>query len=282
MSAELGNIVFIIWRESVEALLVIGILEAWLSSRDPVTRRAGRRFLWSGVGAGILGAVALAWILMMFSDALPEEGQQIFQTAMVLVAAGLIVQMVLWMRRNGRTLKHDMETALSGAATEERWWGVFVLAMLAVLREGSETVVFLWGSLAGRPLDDLAAPTGAALVGFAAAVATFFLLQLGGRILSWRLFFRVTEVMLLCLAAALLVTGIGGLADLGWLPTFGRAWDTSRLLSDGGVFGGLLAALTGYRARPTVIEVVVFSLYWLTIARLIFWPRRGDATPRPA
>lgn len=276
MSAELGNIVFIIWRESVEALLVVGILEAWLSSRDEATRRAGRRFLWSGVAAGILGAFALAWILTVFDDALPEDGRQIFQTTMVLLAAGLIVQMVLWMRRNGRTLKRDMETALSGAATERRWWGVFTLAMLAVLREGSETVVFLWGSLAGRPLGALAAPGVAALVGFAAAVATFLLLQLGGRLLSWRLFFRVTEVMLLCLAAALLVTGVGGLADLGWLPTWGRAWDTSRLLPDSGLFGGLLAALTGYRARPTILEVVVFGLYWLAILRLVLAPVRTE------
>ena len=282
MSAELGNIVFIIWRESVEALLVVGILEAWLSSREPETRRAGRRFLWAGVAAGILGAVALAWVLTVFDDALPEDGRQIFQTGMVLLAAALIVQMVLWMRRNGRTLKRDMETALTGAASERRWWGVFTLAMLAVLREGSETVVFLWGSLAGRPLGDLAAPAGAALVGFAAAVATFLLLQLGGRILSWRLFFRVTEVMLLCLAAALIVTGVGGLVDLGWLPALGRAWDTSRLLPDSGLFGGLLAALTGYRARPSIVEATVFALYWLAVARLIFWPRASTAGPRAA
>lgn len=279
MSAQLGNIVFIVWRESVEALLVIGILNAWLSGRDTETRRAGRKWLWSGVVAGIFGAVALAWVLTVFDDTLPEDGRQMFQTAMVLAAAALIVQMVVWMRRNGRTLKRDMETALSGAALRRSWWGVFVLAGLAVLREGSETVVFLWGSLAGRPLDTLGAPLAAALLGFVAAVASYGLLQLGGRVLSWRLFFRVTEIMLLCLAAALIVTGIDGLIDLGWLPSLGRAWDTSALLPDSGIFGGLLASLTGYRARPSGIEVIVFAGYWAAILALVLRPARPAARP---
>lgn len=279
MSAQLGNIVFIVWRESVEALLVIGILNAWLGGRDAETRRAGRKWLWSGVVAGIFGAVALAWVLTVFDDALPEDGRQMFQTAMVLVAAALIVQMVVWMRSNGRTLKRDMETALSGAAQRRSWWGVFVLAGLAVLREGSETVVFLWGSLAGRPLASLGAPLLAALLGFAAAIASYGLLQLGGRILSWRLFFRVTEIMLLCLAAALIVTGVDGLIDLGWLPSLGRAWDTSALLPDSGVFGGLLAALTGYRARPVGIEVIAFFGYWTAILAFLLAPRAPAVRP---
>ena len=281
MSAQLGNIVFIVWRESVEALLVIGILEAWLASRDPETRRSGRKWLWSGVAGGILGAIVLAWVLTVFDDTLSEDGRQMFQTAMVLVAAALIVQMVVWMRRNGRTLKRDMETALTGAVERRSWWSVFLLALLAVLREGSETVIFLWGSLAGRPVGEIGAPVLAALAGFAAAAGTYGLLQLGGRILSWRLFFRITEVMLLCLAGALLMTGVGGLVDLGWLPGLGRLWDTSRLLPDTGVFGGLLAALTGYRARPMGIEVIVFAAYWLSIGWMLVAPRPA-ASVRPA
>jgi len=280
MSAQLGNIVFIVWRESVEALLVVGILSAWLASRDAVERATGRRFLWAGVASGIVGAIALAWALTVFDDRLSEEARQIFQTTMVIVAAALIVQMVVWMRRHGRTLRRDMETALTGAADRRSWWGVFVLAAIAVLREGSETVVFLWGSLAGVEISHLAGPALAALIGFAAAVASYLVLQLGGRVLSWRLFFRVTEVMLLCLAAALTVTAIDGLMDLGWLPMLGRAWDTSALISDNGVTGGLLAALTGYRARPDVTEVVGFVLFWMAVARLLVAPARV-AAPRP-
>lgn len=277
MSAQLGNIVFIVWRESVEALLVVGILSAWLGQCGEIERRGGRHYLWAGVVSGIAGAIALAWLLTSFGEALSEEGQQAFRTAMVVVAAGLIVQMVVWMRRKGRTLRRDMESALSGAAARQSWWGVYVLAFLAVLREGSETVVFLYGSLAGRTLDTLSGPVFAAFLGFFAAVASYMLLQLGGRVLSWRLFFRVTEVMLLCLAAALVVTGVDGLMDLGWLPSLGRAWDTSRLLSDSGVFGGLVSALTGYRARPDITEALAFALFWAGIAWMFWAPTHRGA-----
>ena len=282
MSAHLGNIVFIVWRESVEAMLVIGILAAWLARQaDAATRATGRRFLWSGVVTGIVGAVALAWVLTTFDDALSEDGRQMFQTAMVLVAAVLIVQMVLWMRRNGRTLKRDMETALTGAAEGRRWWGLFVLALVAVLREGSETVIFLYGALAGRTLGELGAPLASALIGMAAAVATYGLLRLGGRILSWRVFFRATEVMLLSLAAALLMTGVDGLVDLGWLAEGGRVWNTSAVLSDGGGLGGLLAALTGYRARPSTVELAVFLAYWAGIGVLLWRPARSPSVAEP-
>lgn len=280
MSAQLGNIVFIVWRESVEALLVVGILSVWLASRDAVERASGRRFLWAGVASGIVGAIGLAFVLTVFDEALGDEARQVFQTAMVIVAAALIVQMVVWMRRHGRTLRRDMETALTGAADRRSWWGVYVLAAIAVLREGSETVVFLWGSLSGQDGAHTAGPALAALAGFAAAVASYLVLQLGGRVLSWRLFFRVTEVMLLCLAAALTVTAVDGMMDLGWLPMLGRAWDTSAVLADSGVVGGLVAALTGYRARPDLAEVAGFVLYWITIGGLLYLPARV-AAPRP-
>ena len=281
MSAQLGNIVFIVWRESVEALLVVGILSAWLASRDVVERTAGRRFLWAGVASGIVGAIVLAVVLTVFDGALSEEASSLFQTVIVLSAAALIVQMVVWMRRHGRTLKRDMETELSAAADRRSWWSIYVLALVAVLREGSETVVFLWGSLAGVTMSTAWGPILAALVGFAAAVASYMVLQLGGRILSWWLFFRVTEVMLLFLAAGLTISGIGGLIDLGWLPSLGRAWNTSAVLSDGGADGGLFSALTGYRARPDIVEVIGYALYWLLVLGLLHGPVRF-ARPRMA
>ena len=217
MSAQLGNVVFIIWRESVEALLVIGILSAWLTHQGASVGHA-KRYLWSGVVAGLLAAVLLGWALVTLGDTLPEEAQQAYQATVVLLAAALIVQMVAWMRRHGRTLKRELETSLSEAAARASWWGVFVLALIAVAREGSETAIFLYGTLSAGCGAGTLALIGAAALGFALALATYGLLQLGGRVLSWRVFFRITEVMLLFLAAALLMTGVGILIDLDVLP----------------------------------------------------------------
>jgi len=270
---SLGNVAFVIWRESVEALLVIGILNAWLAHQHDIASR-GRAFLWAGVGAGLLFAVALGAALIIFGEAIPDDTQQLYQTAMVLLAAALIVQMVFWMRKHGRTLKRELETSLQDAATRASWWSVFVLALIAVAREGSETVVFLFGTLAAARADSLAGPLAVAVLGFVLALATYYVLQLGSRILSWRVFFGITEVMLLFLAASLLITGLDNLTALGIVPTLsGRLWDSSAILPDSGPVGGMLGALTGYRARPDLVQVLVYCLYWGVMYWALFWSR---------
>ena len=261
--SQFGNIVFIVWRESIEALLVVGILHAWLGQQDADAKRRGRKFLWSGVAAGLALAALLGAGLTLFVVALDDVARQFFQTALMLIAAALIVQMVLWMRRHGGSLARDIHASLQKAAGDANWWGVFFLAAIAVAREGSETVVFLAGSLSAARDAALGAVILSILAGLAIAIATYALLQLGGRALSWRTFFRVTEVMLLLLAGALVLTGVDNLVGLGVVPRLsGRLWDTSALLGDGGAFGGLVSSLTGYRARPDLTQVVVFALYW--------------------
>ena len=270
---QLGNVAFIIWRESVEALLVIGILNAWLARQGEIAGR-GRIYLWSGVAAGLLIAVALGVVFIVFGESISDDAQQAYQTGAVLIAAALIIQMVFWMRRHGRTLKRELETSLQDAAARSSWWAVFILAMVAVAREGSETVIFLFGTLAAAQHVSLAGTIVAAAIGFALALATYYALQLGSKVMSWRAFFGVTEVMLLLLAASLLITGVENLGDLGLLPTLsGRLWDSSAILPDSGPFGGLLAALTGYRARPNLMDVLVYALYWGTIFWTLFWSR---------
>lgn len=275
MGGQLGNIAFVIWRESVEALLVIGILNAWLVRQQDVGRR-GQIFLWAGVAAGLLLAVALGAALLLFGDQLEDDAQQAYQTGAMLIAAALIVQMVFWMRKHGRTLKRELETSLQQAADRSNWWGVFVLALIAVAREGSETVVFLYGTLSAASYTSasLTGPLMAALIGFLIALATYYLLQVGSRVLSWRVFFSITEVILLFLAASLLVTGIDNLVGLDVLPPLsGRLWDSSAVLPDSGPIGGLIGALTGYRARPYLLQVLVFTLYWVVIYWALYWSR---------
>ncbi|MEN9708562.1 MAG: hypothetical protein RIQ68_970 [Pseudomonadota bacterium] len=267
MTSQLGNVIFIIWRESVEALLVVGILNAWLQRQDDEqVRRAGRNWLWSGVGIGLIAAIIFGLTLALFSENMDDEAQELYQTVAMLVAGVLIVQMVLWMKRNGRTLKKDLEGALQSAADRSHWWGIFALALIAVAREGSETVIFLYGTLAAGSQASLSPVLGAIAAGFLLAGATYALLQIGSRLIDWRTFFRVTEIMLLFLAASLFVSGVDHLVSLGYLHTpTGKLWDTSSVLPDSGPIGGLIAALTGYRARPDVTELGVFLLYWLCI-----------------
>jgi high-affinity iron transporter len=184
----MGNALFIIWRESAEAMLVVGILYAWLK-RQPDMKR-GMRYLWAGVGAGIGLALALAAVMLGIAKTLSDEGLEYFQLAMMLIASGLIVQMVFWMRRHGRTFKRDLEANMQSNAASANWWPVVV-----ALAVGRET--------ARRPCFDGLAPSRthanrrSCWCSVSVVRRTFWLLQQGTRVLSWRTFFRVSEILLL-------------------------------------------------------------------------------------
>jgi high-affinity iron transporter len=275
----MGQVLFVVWRESVEALLVVGILYAWLKNGDTAAQR-GLPYLWAGVGAGVLAAVVLGAALVGFSEFLSGDAADYFQTGMVLIACVLIVQMVLWMKRHGRTLKRDMERTLQERTRDGNGWGVAVLVALAIAREGSETVIFLYGLGFGQSGHVSHGDILAVVLGLGLAFLTFYILQLGGRLFSWRHFFRFTEIMLLLLGAGLLQTGVDKLIDKEILPLgISQVWNSAALLDDSSTVGSLVASLTGYRAHPSLTNLVAYALYWLVVGWLA---RRAGRVPAAA
>ena len=278
------QVLFIVWRESVEALLVVGILYTGCAPR----RKRGLAYLWGGVAAG--AAVALALVLLGISSA-QRRGPEWFQGIMSLAACALVVQMVIWMKKHGRTLKSELEGGARTSVANDNWWGLFLLVAIAVAREGSETVVFLYGTVsAGEGGGDMIKLALAGVGGFIAALLTFWLLQLGGKLITAPLF-RVTEILLLLLAGALLVGGLDRLISLDVVPAIvDPVWDTSALLSDSTGLGKILADFAGYRAMPALISVLVWVAYWIWSGRCCAGPapspprrrRRLAARPDPA
>jgi high-affinity iron transporter len=119
----------------------------------------------------------------------------------------------------------------------------------------------------------------AGLGGFAAALLTFWLLQLGGKIITWRRFFKLTEILLLLLASALLVSGTDRLISLEVLPTLiDPIWSSAWLLGTTGGLGKLLADFAGYRATPALSQLLIWLAYWAMVAWLL---RRTSRVPAP-
>ncbi len=276
----MSNTIFIVWRESIEAMLVIGILYTWLKNQsfeDPAEARNGMRFLWGGVLAGIALAMVLAFIMMTVQSELAGTALEYFQIAIMLIAAILITQMVLWMRRHGRTLKRDLESGMQRAHEQANWWGMSALAAIAVGREGAETVIFLYGTGLAQHSSFIPFVLSAG-GGFILAFLTFWVLSRGSRIFSWRIFFRFSEILLLFLASSLLVDGVDRMIGLGWLPALvDPLWNSSFLLNDSSRIGGLVAAFTGYRAHPALMLLLIYAAYWITVGFLLH--RSSNITP---
>ncbi len=275
----MGNAAFIVWRESIEAMLVIGILHGWLSAQQSLTepsRRHAMRWLWGGVGAGIGLAVLLALTLLGIQAWAADTTMEWFQALMPLLASGLIFQMVLWMRRHGSGLKRELESGLETAATQANWFGMALLAALAVGREGAETVIFLYGAAAG---ETAVATLSGSLAGFLLALACYGVLAKGGRVFSWRAFFRITEILLLLLGGALLVDAMDKLIGLEALPSLvDPLWNAAFLLDDSDRAGGFVAAMTGWRAQPAGLSYLALALWW-SLAWLLLL-RRQPSRPR--
>lgn len=274
----MANALFIVWRESVEAILVIAILLAWIRTRqDP---RITPAHLWTGVAGGLLLAGALAAAMVMAQSQLAGQALEAFQAGILLVAAGLITHMVLWMRHQGRHLKRNLEDGLrQAAATATGGTSAALLAAIAVGREGSETVLFLYGLAMEQSGQVLSQLLGGAMAGFGLALATAWLIQRGARWLPSRLFFRATEIVLLLLAAALLVGGVERLINMEWLPPLVEPlWDSSGLLDEGTLVGGIAGAFAGYRAHPSLTLLLAWLAYWAAVG----WLTRAPKAARPA
>ena len=269
----MGSTLFIVWRESVEAMLVIGILHSWLKFNQMGS--AGLRALWLGVGSGVALAGMLGWVMVAAQDELSGAALEWFQMGMLLVAAGLIVQMVLWMRRRGAGMRQSLHQNLAVAMQRSGLLGIASVAALAIAREGAETAVFLYG-VSLEPGGSASLLAGVVL-GFALAGLTAWALGRGLRFLDYRRFFSISSWMLLSFAVALLVSAVDRLIGSGVLPALvDPLWNSAWLLDDSQRVGSLLAALTGYRARPSLMLIIVYATYWLVMLRAMH-PAKRDA-----
>jgi len=267
----MGTSLFVVWRESVEAILVVGILYAWIC-RSPASGVGLRHLIW-GTGAGVLLAAGLGALMLGLQSQLAGQALDAFHIVVLFAAASLIAQMVAWMNAHGRYMRREIEISMTRAAERAGGWSCALLAALAVGREGAETVLFLYGIAAERRGGELLDMVLGSLLGFLLALATGALLVHGSRWVPARLFFGVSSALLLLLAGALVATGVERMVALDWVPPLGDPlFDISAVLDDTSTPGGLVSAFTGYRARPSGLVVLVFFIYW---ALAFWWLRRA-------
>jgi high-affinity iron transporter len=234
-----------------------------------------------GIGAGFLGAAVVAAFADKISDAAAGMGQEFFNTAILAAATLLIGWTVVWMKSHGRELAAKLKaTGRAVAAGEAPMHMLAVVVGLAVLREGSEAVLFIYGVVLSQPDSALDVVLGGAL-GLAGGVLVGAALYLGLLKVSARHLFGVTSWLLALLASGMAAQAGGYLVAAGVLPgLIDPLWDSSGLLSQDGVAGRLLSVLIGYQDRPSATQAII---YGLTLAVILGFAKRAERTPtRPA
>ncbi len=265
----------IVFREVIEAGLIVGIVLA-------TTRNVPQRGLWVslGTGAGVLGAGVVAAFASVIANAFEGSGQELLNAAVLALAVVMLMWHNAWMARHGRELAAQMrQVGVAVSAGEQPLLALAVVVGLAVLREGSEVVLFLYGVLASGT-SGAAVFTGGVL-GLVVGVAFTGLTYVGLLAIPSRHIFAVTTALITLLAAGLAAQAVQFLNAAGVETGLQqRLWDTSAWLSENGILGKLLHTLIGYTEQPTELQLIV---YLAVIAAMLLLMQIAKGTvPRAA
>ena len=244
----------IVFREVIEASLVVGIVLA-------ATQGVPRRGLWVtyGIIAGIVGACLVA----IFADAINQTmqgiGQELFDAAILLTAVVMLTWHNVWMARHGRELATHMKNIGAEVSSGQRsLLALSIVIGIAILREGSEVVLFLYGiAISGN---DTAATMGmGSALGLGLGIVIGAITYNGLARIPNRYLFSITSWLITLLAAGMATQAVAFLQQANIVTAFSQViWNSSRLLSDSSIGGKVLHTLVGYTDRPTGMQIIAY------------------------
>ena len=265
----------IVFREVFEAGLIVGIVLA-------VTHGVARRGVWisAGVAAGVLGSCVMAAFAGLISQAFAGAGQELVNATVLSIAVVMLTWHNVWMASHGRELAADVKRVGEAVRTgSQSIFALGVVCAVAVMREGSEVALFMYGLLAAGGSTATELVVGS-LLGLAAGMAVAALTYLGLVAIPQRRLFAVTTALISLLAAGLAAQAVLFLQQAGVLTMLSQtAWDTSAILSDTSLFGRVLHTLIGYSDQPSVLQVVA---YCVTLAIIVVLTKTVGSRRAPA
>ena len=263
----------LVFREVLEAALIVGIVAA--ATRGVASRG---RWIGSGLALGVVGAVLVAVCAGRIADALSGSGQEWFNATVLLAAVVMIGWHVVWMARHGRELAAQMQSVGRDVSSGSRpMTALMAVVAIAVLREGSEIVLFGYGLLASG--SSVPALMLGALLGLLAGVALGVAMYFGLLKIPVRHFFGATNGLLVLLAAGMAANAAGFLVQADVLRKWTEPlWNTDWLLRDDSTLGKALHVLIGYTSQPNGMQLL---FYVATLSLLIVGMRLFTGNPSP-
>jgi len=255
----------IVFREVFEAGLIVGIVMA-------VTSGVAGRGLWiaGGVAAGVLGACLVALFTGGLSELFGGSGQEVFNAGILSFAVIMLTWHNVWMARHGRELAAELQAAGEAVvAGSKSLLALAIVVAIAVLREGSEVVLFLYGVAAAQGGASWGMVAGG-FIGLILGSLVCLLTYLGLITIPARYLFGVTSTLIAFLAAGLAAQAISFLQQADILTALDETvWDTSWILSDSSYLGRALHTLIGYVDQPTAMQLIVYAATLTVIAALM-------------
>ena len=262
----------IVFREAMEAGLIVGIV---LAATVGVAGRG--RWIAGGIAAGVSGASLVAAFAAALSDAFEGTGQEVFTAAILIFAVVMLSWHILWMSHHARTMTAELRQVGQAVRLGQRSLAALAgVVAVAVMREGSEVVLFLYGVVAASHTGAVPLAAGG-VAGLALACLASGLLYRGLVIIPPHRLFSVTNGLIALLAAGMAGQAAAVLHGADLLPGWGEhLWNTSAILADDSFAGRSLHALAGYSARPSGIQLAA----WLATLTMLAVSSRAIGRPR--
>lgn len=250
----MAGALIIVLREAIEAGLIIGIV---LAVTQGVPNRA--LYIGGGIAAGLLGAVLVAGFAGALSNALEGAGQEVFNATVLGTAVIMLAWHNIWMARHGRQMSEDMRHLGREVTSGARSLGALAAVVaLAVLREGSEVVLFLYGVVISSSESGMSLLLGGVL-GLLLGAGISALAYGGLAIIPPRHLFRVTGILIAFMAAGMAAQSVAFLEQADIATALGGiVWNSTAWLADNSIAGRVLHTLLGYTGRPTQLQLVVY------------------------
>jgi high-affinity iron transporter len=259
----------IVFREVLEAGLIVGVVLA--ASRGVTGRNAA---VGLGILAGVAGSMLVAVFTARISNAFDGRGQELFIAGILLFAVVMLAWHVVWMADHAREMTQELRRLGSDvAAGHQSLFALGAAVAVAVMREGSEVVLFLTGIVmqgkdSGAEL--LLGSAGGLVLGAAVSLVLYF----GLAAIPLKRMFSVTGVLVTLLAAGLAASAVQQLSNAGLLNVLDTGlWDTSWLLSESSWPGRILHVLIGYMDQPTGMQLIAYILTAGGIFGLVYMRR---------
>jgi len=265
----------IVFREVLEAALIVGIVAA------ATTGIPGRvRYIVGGLAAGLMGSILVAFGAEQIGQLAEGMGQELFNASILGIAVAMLAWHNIWMSVHGRELatnaKKMGKDVMSGARAMSV---VLVVIAVAVLREGAETVLFLYGVAISGDASRGAMIAGGA-IGVVSGVALGVLVFRGLLRIPLKHFFTATSALVLLLAAGMAAQAARFLIQANVLPSLASPlWDTSDVVSNSSVMGKVLQGLLGYDAQPAGMQMIFFVAVFAAILIGMGWAKRRLQQP---
>ncbi len=261
----------IVFREVIEAGLIVGIVLA-------ATRGVAGRLRWVsvGIGGGVLGACLVAAFASEIAAQFAGAGAELFNAGILCVAVVMLTWHNVWMASHARELVGEARSIGAAVVSGERTLSALAVVVgIAVLREGSEVVLFLYG-IASQGSSSPAALLSGGLLGVAAGAVLSAVIYLGLVAIPVRQFFAATSGVITLLAAGMASQAVLFVQQCGYGEVLtDTVWDTSKILPQDSIAGRLLHTLIGYTDAPNGAQLVVYAGMVALIVTLMVWQRRA-------